>query len=420
MEIQVLHQLFLKSSGICTDTRKIKSHCMFFALKGENFDANAFADDAVQKGADFVIIDNPIYCKANSNNYILVKDTLKTLQELAKFHRQYLNIPILALTGSNGKTTTKELINIVLSKNFKTVATTGNLNNHIGVPLTLLSMDNSTEIGIVEMGANHPGEIALLSNIALPNYGYITNFGKAHLEGFGSIEGVMKAKSELYENLKITDGIAFVNANDAKQMSVTAHQKRVFTENLVIIETNNSEFLTVQYQDTVIKTHLVGNYNLSNVAAALSIGIYFDIPITAIKTAIESFEPDNKRSQFIDKQYCKIILDAYNANPTSMEAAILNFTKSNASQKIMILGDMFELGSESEVEHQRIAEIAENNCKKVILIGERFYNTPTLFAQKYKNIEDFKTIFDTQTFIDHTILIKGSRGMAMERVLDWF
>lgn len=414
-----LHHLFLKSSGVCTDTRKIEKNCIFFALKGENFDANSFAKEAINKGALYVIIDNQEYF-VSSEQYILVNNTLTALQELAQFHRNYLKIPIIALTGSNGKTTTKELINAVLSTKFKTVATSGNLNNHIGVPLTLLSMDESTQIGIVEMGANHFGEIALLSSIAQPNYGYITNFGKAHLEGFGSLEGVVKAKSELYQFLANSNGIVFVNQDDAQQMRLTENQNRILNEKILINEKTDTEYLSVSYQEITINTHLVGNYNTANIAAALSIGLYFGIDISLMKNAIEAFTPDNKRSQLIDKQYCKIILDAYNANPTSMEAALLNFSKNDVQNKIVILGDMFELGTESEAEHQHIVTLAEKYFNEIIVIGRRFYFVKSHKAVKYKTVEDFQANIDTKKFQHKTILIKASRGMALERLLAWF
>lgn len=415
----MLHQLFLKQKLVSTDTRKINPGCIFFALKGENFDANSFAAEALEKGAAYVVIDNKDYWKEDSK-YILVNDVLKTLQELAHIHRMYLNLPILSLTGSNGKTTTKELINVVLSQKFKTVATQGNLNNHIGVPLTLLSMDESTEIGIVEMGANHFGEIAGLSKIAAPNFGYITNFGKAHLEGFGSLEGVIKAKSELYDYLKSNQGTAFVNQNDTTQIEKTENQQRIFLEKVALVE-NDSEFVTVQYKDVVIKTNLVGNYNVNNIEAAISIGTYFGVTINDIKNAIESFKPDNKRSQWIEKGYCKIILDAYNANPTSMEAAIVNFSKNETIDKIVILGDMFELGEKSAEEHQNMLNLVENaGFGKAIFIGERFYQTKSASAVKYGSFEDFKQEFLKSNFDGKTILIKGSRGMALERVLELF
>lgn len=418
MDIKTLHQLFLKSKSISIDTRSIQEGSVFFALKGDKFDANSFVTLTLLQEV-IVVMDNKKFW-IDHPNCILVENALTTLQELAAFHRKFLNIPIIGLTGSNGKTTTKELINAVLSKKFKTVSTQGNFNNHIGVPLTLLSMDESTEIGIVEMGANHFGEIALLSNLAAPNFGYITNFGKAHLEGFGSEEGVIKAKSELYEFLKNHDGIAFVNPSEIIQLRQTENLKRIFIKNSKVFD-NQTEYLSVVYDDDVINSNLVGIYNLNNIAAAISIGAYFGVEMSEIKNAIEDYKPDNKRSQLIDKEYCKIILDAYNANPTSMQAALENFSRHDIFSKIVILGDMFEVGNYSEEEHQKIVEIVENShFKKAILIGENFYKTQVIRSVKYKSFDDFKKIFQKNDFVDNIILIKGSRGMALEKVMELF
>ncbi|MCC7520431.1 MAG: UDP-N-acetylmuramoyl-tripeptide--D-alanyl-D-alanine ligase [Flavobacteriaceae bacterium] len=419
MEIKDLHQLFLQKKAISTDTRNIIPDSMFFALKGENFDANAFAMDAIDKGASYVVMDNVAFWQDQSQ-YILVENVLQTLQELASYHRKYLNLPIIGLTGSNGKTTTKELIHIVLSKRYETVATKGNLNNHIGVPLTLLSMREETAMGIVEMGANHFGEIKSLCHIASPDYGYITNFGKAHLEGFGSLEGVVKAKSELYDFLHSNDGIAFVNPNDLNQMSRTKDHKRILLRDVQLVD-EDSEFVVVQVDQVVIRTQLVGQYNVANIAAAISIGLHFGINITDIKTAIESFKPDNKRSQLIDQGYCKIILDAYNANPSSMQAALDNFTKGGVSDKVVILGDMFELGESSMSEHQKLVDnIEQFSFHHIFLIGTRFYATQRKTAISFNTFEDFKNHFKKSDFQNQTVLIKGSRGMALERVLELF
>ena len=419
MEISQLHQLFLQHKTLSTDTRNIIKGSIFFALKGENFDANAFAKDALEKGASYVVIDDASYYENNSH-FILVVDVLKTLQELANFHRNYLKIPIISLTGSNGKTTTKELINVVLSKKYRTVATKGNLNNHLGVPLTLLSMNEETELGIVEMGANHIGEIAVLSQIAAPNYGYITNFGKAHLEGFGSVEGVIQGKSELYDFLRLHDGAAFVNQGDAIQVKQSTDQKRILFETAQLLK-NDTEFIAVSYQGQTINTNLVGNYNVNNISAALHIGLYFGVELSDIVEAIESYKPENKRSQLIQKDNYKFILDAYNANPTSMLAALENFSSGSNDQKVVVLGDMFELGIYSEEEHQKIADFVENaGFYKSILIGERFAKTKTTTSKKYKTFEDFKEPFQASEFEQKTLLIKGSRGMALERVLELF
>jgi UDP-N-acetylmuramoyl-tripeptide--D-alanyl-D-alanine ligase len=419
MEIKDLHQLFLQKKSISTDTRNILPDSIFFALKGDNFDANAFAMDAIEKGASYVVMDNVVFWQDQAQ-YILVENVLQTLQELASFHRKYLNLPIIGLTGSNGKTTTKELIHVVLSKRYETVATKGNLNNHIGVPLTLLSMGEETAMGIVEMGANHFGEIKSLCHIASPDYGYITNFGKAHLEGFGSVEGVVIAKSELYDFLHTHDGIAFVNPNDSIQMSRTVDQKRILLCDVQLVD-EDSEFVVVQVDQVVIRTQLVGQYNVANIAAAISMGLHFGINITDIKTAIESFKPDNKRSQLIDQGYCKIILDAYNANPSSMQAALDNFTKNEVSDKVVILGDMFELGESSIFEHQKLVDFIEQfSFHRIFLIGTRFNATQRKTAISFNTFEDFKNHFKKSDFQNQTVLIKGSRGMALERVLELF
>lgn len=420
MEISDLHQLFLKYPSVVTDTRNHLENSIFFALKGKNFDANSLLESALQKGAKYVVMDNKKFYKEDNEQYIYVDNVLITLQELAHYHRLFLDIPIIALTGSNGKTTTKELIQAVLSKKYNTVATRGNLNNHIGVPLTLLSMDTNTEIGIIEMGANHQGEIKALCEIAAPNFGYITNFGKAHLEGFGSVEGVIKAKSELYDYLRKNKGVVFINPLDENQVKNSYEIKNVPLESLEICE-NSSEFISYQYNDKVVNTQLVGNYNLTNIAAAISMGKYFGVENINIREAVANYSPENKRSQMIDKEDCKIILDAYNANPTSMQAAIENFSKHEISKKVLILGDMFELGVYCEEEHQKIAQlITDLGFEHVFLIGHRFAKTTILKAKKYESFEEFKKSFQKKNFESKTILIKGSRGMALERVVELF
>jgi len=424
MKIDSLHQLFLKSSGICTDTRSIKKDCMFFALKGENFNGNKFTSEAIKKGAFKVIIDESQY-QIPTGETILYEDVLTTLQELASFHRNYLNIPIIALTGSNGKTTTKELINCVLSKKYKTTATIGNLNNHIGVPLTLLSMNSETEIGVVEMGANHLKEIELLASIAQPNYGYITNFGKAHLEGFGGLEGVIQGKTELYQYLKYNNQTVFINANDVKQLKYSKEINRItFGDNhqdfqIDILDATNT--VKVLFQGLSIQSHLIGLYNFNNIAAAIIIGSYFNVSNEDIKEAIETYIPSNNRSQIIKKESNKVILDAYNANPTSMMAALENFIQSEGSKKLLFLGDMFELGSDSEKEHQHIVSFIEKNVEGVVyLIGENFYKTKTNASNihKVEHFEALNSLLESQTFKEQHILIKASRGMALERILD--
>ena len=423
MIIETLHKDFLKSSGICTDTRSINNNCLFFALKGANFNGNTFANNALKKGAYKVIIDEKEFLNDHS---ILVHDVLQTLQELATFHRNYLKIPIIALTGSNGKTTTKELIKAVLSKKYKTIATKGNLNNHIGVPLTLLAMNSNTEIGIVEMGANHHKEIELLCKIAKPDYGYITNFGKAHLEGFGSLEGVVEAKTEMYRYLKSKKNTVFINFNDKKQRKHSEGINRyTFGDEgqdctIRLLDASNEVLLS--YQNTTIQSHLIGHYNYTNIAASIAIGEFFNVTAQNIKVAIENFIPTNNRSQLIEKGTNSIILDAYNANPSSMMAALENFIQSQGNQKTVFLGDMFELGPDAEIEHQNIVSYLENNYKGTCyLVGENFNKTTVNFSTiyKFKTFEELKTFLAKATITNQYVLIKGSRGMALERVLKY-
>jgi UDP-N-acetylmuramoyl-tripeptide--D-alanyl-D-alanine ligase len=423
MIIEEIHKHFIKSSGICTDTRSINNNCLFFALKGASFNGNTFANNAIKKGAYKVIIDEKEF---QSDHSILVHDVIETLQELATFHRNYLNIPIITLTGSNGKTTTKELINAVLSKKYKTVATKGNLNNHIGVPLTLLAMNSNTEIGIVEMGANHHKEIELLCKIAKPDYGYITNFGKAHLEGFGSLEGVIEAKTEMYRYLKSKKNTVFVNFNDTKQRKHSEGINRyTFGDEdqdctIKLLDASNEVLLS--YQNTTIQSHLIGHYNYTNIAASIAIGEFFNVTAQNIKAAIENFIPTNNRSQLIEKGTNSIILDAYNANPSSMMAALENFIQSQGNQKTVFLGDMFELGPDAEKEHQSIVSYLENNYKGTCyLVGENFNKTTVNFSTiyKFKTFEELKSSLVKTMITNQYVLIKGSRGMALERVLKY-
>ncbi|TXG35885.1 UDP-N-acetylmuramoyl-tripeptide--D-alanyl-D-alanine ligase [Seonamhaeicola maritimus] len=424
MKIKQLHNLYLDCNSVNTDTRKIKLGDMFFALKGDNFNGNKYAEQAIEKGAKYALVDEAKF--ATQPNIILVENVLESLQNLASFHKVYLNIPIIALTGSNGKTTTKELINVVLRQKFRTTATIGNLNNHIGVPLTLLSMNTDTEIGIIEMGANHLKEIEFLCDIAKPDYGYITNFGKAHLEGFGGIEGVIKGKSEMYAHLMTNHKIIFINADDHIQVEKTNNaQTFSFGNNqsdVSISLINAQPYVKVSYNNLIIESNLIGTYNFSNIAAAIAIGNYFKVNDPAIKTAIETYTPTNNRSQIINKGNNKIILDAYNANPTSMKAALLNFEK-QAGSKIAILGDMFELGNDAEVEHQNIVDLATSlNIDQLLFVGENFFKTSinASKALKFKSFDVFKINFDISQIVNSTLLIKGSRGMALERVLDLF
>ncbi len=424
MKIPQLHQLFLDSSGVSTDTRKIKPGSIFFALKGENFNANDFASEALNKGATHAVIDEDL--SEENNKFIRVENVLKTLQELASYHRKQLKLPILALTGSNGKTTTKELFNAVLSKKYRTVATQGNLNNHIGVPLTLLSMDRETEFGIVEMGANHQKEIEFLCNIAFPDFGYITNFGKAHLEGFGSVEGVIKGKKELYDHLKAHQKLLFLNLDDPLQAQEENYEQ-TFTfgssekADLQLKYYREDSYAGLEVEGKKICGQLTGTYNGTNMAAAYAVGKYFKVPVDDISAALKAYSPQNNRSQIILKDNRRIILDAYNANPSSMAAALENLKSMEGSPKIAILGDMFELGATAGVEHEHLLEeYKKSNVDKIYAIGSNFNhtNTSSQKIKKFESFEDFRSWFQPSEFNSGTILIKGSRGMALERVME--
>jgi len=422
MNINKLHQLFLKSTGICTDTRSLQTEQLFFALKGENFNGNAFAKTALDQGASYAIIDEVAY--NTTPKTILVANALKCLQDLATYHRRFLKIPIIALTGSNGKTTTKELITAVLSQQYVVNSTIGNLNNHIGVPLTLLKMNDTTEVGVVEMGANHKGEIQLLCEIAQPDYGYITNFGKAHLEGFGGIEGVIKGKSELYNYLRKKNDIVFVNYDDEIQMRQTEGMQRYTfgseASDCPIPFLKADPNVTVIYNSVRIESHLIGNYNAPNIAAAITIGSYFKLSIAQIQNGIQSYTPDNNRSQIINRDQDRIILDAYNANPSSMQVALQNLKLQKSEHHIAFLGDMFEVGEHSLSEHLAISQMAiDLKIDQIHLIGHHFNNIKpdSATVYQYENFETFIQQFKGLTTTKNTILIKGSRGMAMERIL---
>ena len=423
MKIEELYKLYKQSYLVTTDTRKELKNTMFFALKGDNFNGNKYAIKALEKGASYAIVDEKEY--QTEDRIILVDNVLKKLQQLSSYHRQQLNIPIIALTGSNGKTTTKELIDIVLKEKFKCTATKGNLNNHIGVPLTLLSMTPETEIGVVEMGANHPNEIEFLCEIALPDFGYITNFGKVHLEGFGSLKGVIKAKTELYDNLRENNKTVFVNANDEIQV------ERSMKMNKVTFGSKNSDFpveflsadpfVCLKFNNTIIQSKLIGKYNFLNIATAIAFGQFFKVDDENIKVAVENYIPSNNRSQIINKGTNRIILDAYNANPNSMEVALENLSQLTDKNKIAILGDMFEIGKNSLAEHTKVIDQAKKiQLNYLILIGENFskvkIQSKNIF--QFKSYEDFNNKIDRSIFNNSTILIKASRGMALERILD--
>lgn len=426
MDIKNIHKLFLISNDIVIDTRKVNPKSFFVAIKGEKYDANTFAKEALEKGAIYAIIDNPDYYI--DHRTIIVKNSLVALQELAKYHRNYLKLPIIALTGSNGKTTTKELIQTVLSKKYKTKATLGNLNNHIGVPLTILSFNSETEIGIVEMGANHQKEIQFLCEITNPDFGYITNFGKAHLEGFGGVEGVIKGKSEMYDYIRLNDKKVFVNIDDKIQEEKTRDINRITfsTEmdnaNVFIKSITANPLVNIHFNNSVIKSHLIGLYNANNINASITIGHYFGISDEDIKSSIESYIPDNNRSQLLSKNTNEIILDAYNANPSSMLVALENFLQLAKTNKVIIIGDMFELGKESIEEHKSIVEYLKSEEETIChFIGKDFYLNKNIKSNHffYKDFESFVLFLNENHFSNKTILIKGSRGMALERVLEY-
>ena len=427
MNIAQIHQLFLNSEGVCTDTRSIKKNQIFIALKGDNFDGNKYASKAIENGALIAIVDDPTIKHSKA---LHVKDGLETLQKLANYHRNQLNIPIIALTGSNGKTTTKELINVVLSTQYKCTSTKGNLNNHIGVPLTLLDMNPETEIGVVEMGANHMREIAELCEIAQPNYGYITNIGKAHLEGFGSEENILIGKTELYDYIKKTGGTLFCNADDEKLFPLTKEVSTVFFSKKnphynPIKLSNTDPFISVQFKTTKINSNLVGTYNYSNIAAGITIGNHFNITANNIKKAIEEYTPKNNRSELVIKGSNKIILDAYNANPSSMKEALnhLNNISTDKNKKIAVLGDMFELGKYAQKEHQLIADLViPMSINEVLLVGENF-NACSINSDKIKVFRDVNSLIlhlKEKTYTNSLLLIKGSRGMKLEQTLSVF
>lgn len=433
--MEKLYEIFLRYPKICTDTRRVEKNAVFFALRGPNFNANSLAGKAIEQGCAFAVIDEKEYRK--NEQFILVEDVLKTLQGLAKYHRNQLKklpapIPFIGITGSNGKTTTKELINAALSRKFKTTATGGNLNNHIGVPLTVLSVTKTTEIAIIEMGANHIDEIAGLCSIAQPDFGIITNIGKAHMEGFGNFEGVIKAKGELYDYLKKNNGTAFLN-NDNQLLKDLSHGIKKLTygksddcdcigkfiEANPLVKISWKKKQESEFRE-IIQTKIIGNYNFENILAAICIGNFFGVDRNDIKTALENYLPSDNRSQILKKGSNTIILDCYNANPVSMSAAISNFAQMQDGNKIAILGDMLELGEYSRKEHENIVEILKN-CpfSQTILVGEEFskINLPGNFKSFLKT-EEAKQFLLSGKIENSQILIKGSRGIKLESVAE--
>ena len=421
MNTKQLYQKFLDCNSIIDiDSRSISKGSIFFAIKGENFDGNKFADEALKKGSKIAVIDSNEINFNKNDNIIKVDDSLKALQNLALYHRKRLKSKILAITGSNGKTTSKELIHSILSTSYKTTSTEGNLNNHIGVPLSLLKIKDDTEFSVIELGANNFGEIDFLTKMAEPDYGYITNFGKAHLEGFKNISGVIRAKTELYNWLIINNKILILNYDDPEQIKFKSSNHFSFgskLESKYIFEIIESDNVIVKCNNMVYETCLYGDYNFSNVCSAIAIGLEFGIDPKLIREKLKNFSSNNNRSEIIKINNKNVILDAYNANPTSVEFAIKSFIK-NKGTKALVLGDMFELGENSEIEHKKIIDIADEfNIDRCIFIGEEFFK---LKQDSVKNIffktkEDFYELGDI--IREENILIKGSRGMQMEDVL---
>ena len=426
MDISKIYALFNKYKSVSIDTRSIKPNDIFFAIKGPNFDGNNFALQAIKTGASYVISDNPDISK-KSDKIIYVENSIKALQKLANYHRRKLNTKIIAITGSNGKTTSKELILNVLKTKYKTTATKGNLNNHLGVPLSLLEINENTEFGIIEMGANHLNEIAQLCKIAEPSFGYITNFGNAHLEGFGSIEGVIKGKSELYNYLKNNKNLIFHNSENIKQTSLINNYKNTYSfginskSNCIINKSESENTLDVYFQNKIIKSNIYGDYNFENICIAIAIGEYFEVDFKNIKKGIESYIPKNNRSQISLKNNNTIILDAYNANPTSMSLALESFKKTNYKNKMIILGDMFELGKDSNYYHQEITNSLEKiNDSTIYIVGEYFCNTK--HSDRIRSFSSSKELINnlSKTNVsNYSILIKGSRGMQLEKIIEF-
>ena len=425
MSIEELYSIFIEHPHVETDTRKIKPEDIFFALKGPKFNGNKYVEQAFKEGASYCVCDEQ--STFLNERIIYVEDVLKTLQQLAKYHRQQFNIPFIAITGSNGKTTTKELVHEVLSTTFICYTTKGNLNNHIGIPLTILSVKKDAAIAVIEMGANHLEEIEGYCLYTLPTHGLITNCGKAHLEGFGGEEGVIKGKGELFEYILKTDGTVFLNSDYDYLQKMSAAIKNKITYGSVDATyvgraKEGEHLLEVEIEKgadiNVIKTQLAGNYNLPNVLAAVCIGKYFGVADENIKIALEAYIPTNSRSQIIKKETNTILLDAYNANPSSMKVAIENFAGMEGENKIVILGGMMELGDESMKEHAAIIElISKFKFKQVVVAGKDFTNLPSSVLH-FNTAAEIAGWFKKQQFKNATILIKGSRSMAMEKVLE--
>lgn len=426
METSSLYQIYLQHPEVTTDTRNCPEGSIFFALKGASFDGNAFAEAAIEKGCAYAVIDEPGYAKAGDERYLLVDDALEALQQLAAYHRSQLSIPVLQITGTNGKTTTKELVSAVLSRKFKTLYTQGNLNNHIGVPRTLLQIRPEHEMAVIETGANHPGEIAFLCEMVKADYGLITNVGRAHLEGFGSFEGVKATKGELYADLMARDKKAFINGFDDDLMEMARKAGFELFENLMpYVEGRVSEvnpFLQVQWREDddypwhTVQTRLIGAYNIANVRAAISVGLHFGVPVEDINAALEAYQPTNSRSELRETGRNSLIVDAYNANPTSMAAALDNFDFIEKPHKMVILGEMRELGADSKKEHQKIADrLLGTGLEKIWLVGSEFQQVASGNGniRVFASVEEVKACLTEEPLEGYTILIKGSNGTRL-------
>ncbi len=417
MTITNLYSLFKKHPFICTDSRESIQGSFFFALKGDKFNGNQYALEAIQNGCSYAIIDEETY--NTHQNIILVDDVLATLQELAAYHRKQLNIPVLGITGTNGKTTSKELINSVLNSEKNCYATKKNLNNHIGVPLSILEINKNHEIAIIEMGANHKKEIEFLCNIANPTHGIITNIGSAHLEGFGNLQGVIDTKKELYQFISKTNGLLFINSDDDVLLGIAGSTLKITygkTGDIKGLIEKNTPFIKVSFQETIISSHLIGNFQFSNIMLAICVGDYFNISTNNIKKSIENYIPKNNRSQIIETKNNTIILDAYNANPSSMQAMLLSFSEQKYLNKICILGDMLELGKASEKEHQKIILLCTKLNLDCYYIGEEFRKVT---KKTFKNRKEFEDKLKKEGMSKKTILLKGSRGIGLEKLVEY-
>ena len=426
MDIKSIYSLFIQCDGVSTDSRKCPKDSMFIALKGDNFDGNVFVENAIESGCKFALTSDEQ--RANNKTIFYVPDTLVALQQLASYHRQQMNATVIAITGTNGKTTTKELTSAVMKAKFgdDVINTEGNLNNHIGVPLTLLRVKAHHKYAIVEMGANHHGEIKTLADIALPDYGLITNVGTAHILGFGSFEGVIKTKCELYDNLKKHNGTIFVNGSNHNIFPKSEGANRIVYgvdgSSLNASVESADPFLKVKFSNGYsAQTNLIGAYNLENVMAAACVGSHFGVDMPTIVSALENYKPSNNRSQFISTPSNKLIVDAYNANPTSMKAALDNFiTLKSESEKALILGDMLELGKDSEAEHGKIVEmIAASGIKKVMLVGQNFASVAKNGMSTFKNADELIPVLTDNKLNGCLILIKGSNSMKLTKVVEY-